>query len=57
MKKSNVFIKFAIALIIIAIILVVVGFVRDDYLWFIRAGIFCVTAGYLFWREKVRVKK
>ena len=31
--------------------LVIVGFVRDDFLWFIRAGIFCLAALFLWWRR------
>jgi len=31
--------------LVIALILIVVGWKTEDYFWYIRAGIFCVGAG------------
>jgi hypothetical protein len=41
---------------LIAAGLVVVGIARDDFLWFIRAGIFLVAA-YLMWLRNKRLRK
>ncbi len=38
--------------IIIAIILAIVGYIRDDYFFYIRAGIFLVASGVAWWLDE-----
>jgi len=38
--------------VIIAIILSIVGYIRDDYLFYIRAGIFLVASGVAWWLDE-----
>jgi len=40
-----------VVFLIVALGLVVVGYLRDDFLWYIRAGIFCVAVLFLWWRK------
>ncbi|MBT7128369.1 hypothetical protein HN903_01305 [archaeon] len=40
-----------VVFLVVAVILGFVGFYGEDYLYYIRAGIFCVAVLFLWWRK------
>jgi membrane protein DedA with SNARE-associated domain len=41
-----------IGFLIVALILVVVGVLTGDFLWFIRSAIFVVASSIVYWRKR-----
>ncbi|MFH1001959.1 MAG: hypothetical protein V1759_01755 [bacterium] len=44
--------KWAIVFIITAIILAVIGYIRNDYIFYIRAVIFTIAGGVAWWLDE-----
>jgi len=40
-----------IVFLVIAVALGIVGYIRETSVWYIRTGIFCAGALFLFWRK------